>query len=520
MVRSNIFNECVYLETKNINKTDEENELLLYEIQLLNCDNVYITIGQANKKNRITCLPKSKQDSENDSENEENTIVYHLIYLMDGNDNELAICRIGVYEILSTKYQTFLDEEGDLMIENLKPLVFSFVNDEFLIKNNYVCNTNTGNNMGDSNSIELIEERVVEESVVAKIIARKQKPDIITIDTTSETIENETSLLSIYPKQTLEQYNEEYSKTYLTKPLEGDDQAIQWVRAYLLNEHFKIKDKGGAGDCLFYALASAINDYSITNKGNGVPVFSTQDVTSLREIISEKVTEADYDNYMTIYNDLSKQKKTLTREIKRYMEEHKRISDNFKQTTNDARRKELVIENKEIQKAVKSIEKQLLNVKEMLNEFKYMKSIRTFRDFKSFLLTSQYWGDEMAIGILQKHFNFKGIIMSQESFVNQIQNKPLPLREDTIKNMKNIIQCGSSSLGGIENPYFYIVLNYTGNHYQIVSYRNKEAFSFDEIPFTLKLAIVRGCMKQDLQSGYGKIEQFVGFRDKHIEMMF
>jgi hypothetical protein len=527
MVRSNIFDECVYLETKHINKRDEKSEMMLYEIELLNCNSVFITVGQPNKKNRLMCLPKA--DRENISsystkdENQENTIIYHLVYLMDGQDNETAICRIGVYEILETKYQTFLDEDGDLNIENLKPLFFSFVNEQFLIENNYNCKLPVEyveyDSQNSSSPIEVIKERIVEDSIEQSNEEATREESAANSESSDPTKYKE-SLLSIYPKQTLEQYNEEYSKTFLRKPMEGDEQAIQWVRAYLLNEYFKIKDKGGAGDCLFYALASAINNYSIENKSNGVPVFSNQDVSSLREIISENVTEEDYDNYMTIYNDLTRQKKNTTREIKKYMEEHKRISNNFKQTTNEARRKELVIENTEIKKSVKELEKQLINIKQMLNEFKYMKSIKTLRDFKSFLLTSQYWGDEMAIGILQKHFNFKAIIMSQENFVNQIQNKPLPLSEETIKNMKNIIQCGSSSLGGIENPYFYIILNYTGNHYQIVSYRDKEAFSFDEIPFTLKLAIVRGCMKQDLQAGYGKIEKFVEFRDEHIELMF
>lgn len=515
MVRSRIFDECVYLETKKINERDEQLDIQLYSVKILNCENVFIAVGGANKKSRKTCVKNeaSEVDDEYDNLYSDigNTLVYHLIYLMDGNDNETAVSRIGVYEITASKYQSFVDKDGDLIIDNLDPLLFKFVDSVFLSKYNYNCQI-------DPPVVSDIKDEIVRQE---ERIGEQTNNDVEVIDDENTSYINVSSepLVEIYPNQTLEQYNEEHTRAYLSKPLEGDEQAVQWVRAYLMNGNFKIKDKGGAGDCLFYALASAINNYSVNNKGNGVPVFSTQDVSTLREIVSDKVTEEDLDNYLTIYKGLDSQKKHISNEIKRYIDEHKRITDNFKQTTNDARRKELVIENKELKKRVKTLEGQLTEVKQMLAEFKYMKSIRTLRDFKSFITTSSYWGDEMAIGILQKHFNFKAIILSQDIFINSIQNVPLPLTEGFIKNMKNIIQCGSSSLG-LDDPYFYIALNYTGNHYQVISYRNKESFTFKDIPFTLKLAIMRGCMTRDLNAGYGNIKSFVDFRDDNIELMF
>lgn len=522
MVRSKIFNECIYLETKQINERDENIDIQLYKIKLLNCENVYITVGSSNKKHRKTCL-KQVVTTKNDDDytNDDNIIVYHPIYLMDSQDNEIVISRIGVYEIMKSKYNDFLDSDGDLLVDNLEPLLFSFITDEFLIKHKYSCSI-------EIQTIDDIKEQLVEnEQNIGKFLEKEAKEAKETKDDGRETppilLEKEADadkLLEIYPKQNIDQYNEEYTKVYLSKPLEGDENAIQWPRAYLLNKNFKIIDKGGGGDCLFCVLASAINDFSVNNKGNGIPVFSMQDVNTLRTIVSENVTENDYDNYVTIYKDLYEQKRVLTLEIKRFIEEHKHISDNFKQTTNEARRKELVLENKEIKRKVNELESQLKNVKEMLNEFKYMKSLKSLRDFKSYITSSNYWGDEMALGILQKHFNFKAIILSQQDFIKNTRAVSLPLTEGFVKNMKNIIQCGSTSLGGMDSPNFYIILNYTGDHYQIISYRNKEAFTFDEIPFSLKIAISKECMKQDLSAGYGKIKQFVDFRDTNIELMF
>lgn len=527
MVRSKIFNECVYLETKKINPRDAKTELQLYKLKILNCDNVYITVGTANKKNRSTCFTKEQKEKmaiDGGVNDINNNIVYHIIYLMDGRENDVAISRIGIYEVLETKYNSFIDADGDLILDHLTPLLFKYVTSEFIEKNNYYCKLAVPT-VDDINTQLVAESKVMDEIITLNDEAENggvgddvgdngdDNDDIIIIDDSDK-------MLTIYPKQTLEQYYDEYTKSYLSKPMEGDDQSIQWVRAYLMNPHFRIIDKGGAGDCLFYSLASAINDYSINNKSNSVPVFAKQDVHSLREVMSNSITENDFDNYITIYRDLNNRKAEITREIKHYIKEHKRITDNFNETTNDQRRKELINENKEVKKTVKQLENELTQTKKMLNEFKYMKSLRSLRDFKSFVLTSQFWGDEMAIGLLQKHFNFKAIVLSQENFISNVEKTSLPLSEKYVKNMNNIIQCGSSSLGGRENPYFYIILNFTGNHYQVVTYRKKEAFTFNEIPFSLKLAIIKGCMKQDLVSGYGKIENFAEFRDEHIELMF
>jgi hypothetical protein len=521
MVRSNIFNECVYLETKKVNSRDEKIELQLYNIKILNCDNIFITLGRFSKKNRQMCLTKLQRENVSLYDDNSNTIVYYPIYLMDKDDNELVICRIGVYEVLETKHDNFLDEDGDLIIEDLTPLLFNFVTETFLKENNYICQ----------------DAVLSHDDILSKVVENEKMIEVITIDDNNNNIDNvdtiedsvsniertyvpSDSLIDIYPKQTIEQYNDEVNKSYLSKPLESDEHAQQWLRAYLMNINYRIIEKGGCGDCLFYSLASAINDYSITNKSNGVPVFSVQDVSSLREILSENITEEQYDNYISLYKELNSSKNHLTREIKRYLEEHRRISEKFKNATTKLQQKELVIENNEIKKLIRSLEKELISTKEMLSEFKYMSSLKTIRDFKSFVLTSQFWGDEMSLGILQKYFNFKAVVLSQENFVKAIQNVPLPLTESIVNNMKNIIQCGSSSLGGLENPYFYIILNFTGSHYQLVTYRNKEAFTFNELPFGLKIRIMKECMRQDLEAGYGKIEQFVKFRDDNIEYMF
>jgi len=507
MVRSKIFEECVFLETRKINSRDDDEELSLYEIQLLNCNVVYITVGKSSKKKRHMCLPKSQRDMEA-TMNPENTLIYYPIYLMDGIDYESAIARIGIYEVVEKNHDSFVDEDGDLVIEKLDPLIFNFVSTTFLEINNYQC----------SRPIPVPTIEAINDSVVAEEDANGKALDDVVIITDEPTATE--TLIDIYPKQTVEHYYEELDRRYLSRPLESDGEAMQWTRSFFMNKYFKIKEKGGEGDCLFYSLASAINDYSKTNRGNGVPVFSHQSVTSLRERIADSLEESDYENYLAIYKQLKQNIKTTTIEIKRLLQEHSQIAELFKSTTLKEDRLRMVEENSEIKRNIILLENQLVSSNELIKEFRHMKSITSLRDFKAFVMTDRYWGDEMALGILQKYFNFKAIVLSQEQFVREVENTSLPLNETKIKNMKNIIQCGSSSLGGIETPYFYIILNFTGNHYQLITYRNRESFVFEELPLGVKIAIVRGCMRQDLSAGYGAIKSFVDFRDENIEFMF
>merc|ERR1711871_1481068 len=52
-------------------------------------------------------------------------IIYYPIYLIKKNTVDT---QIGIYEIISDQLPSLLDEDGDLDIDSLEPLLFSFVN--------------------------------------------------------------------------------------------------------------------------------------------------------------------------------------------------------------------------------------------------------------------------------------------------------------------------------------------------------------------------------------------------------
>ena len=46
---------------------------------------------------------------------------------------------------------------------------------------------------------------------------------------------------------------------------------------------------------------------------------------------------------------------------------------------------------------------------------------------------------------------------------------------------------------GVYKPKYYIISTYSGNHYELVTYKNKNIFSFYEIPYDILLNIKRSC---------------------------
>jgi hypothetical protein len=90
------------------------------------------------------------------------------------------------------------------------------------------------------------------------------------------------------------------------------------------------------------------------------------------------------------------------------------------------------------------------------------------------ILSNNYFADEMVINILQKHFEYKTIVLANHLLTSQntfVARTPV-----------------------IENPLFYVMVNYTnGNHYELIKYSadgtpaNKmSAFEYKEIPKRIK----------------------------------
>ena len=138
---------------------------------------------------------------------------------------------------------------------------------------------------------------------------------------------------------------------------------------------------------------------------------------------------------------------------------------------------------------------------ELLEEFRFMEDVDTLQDFKDIIKTCDFWGETWAISTLERILNIKLILLSEESY--------------TEKDYNNVLQCGQLNdtmleKDGVFNPDFYLILDYNGWHYKLITYKSRGAFSFLELPYDIKKLIVDKCMER--QAGpYAIIPDFIVF---------
>ena len=138
-------------------------------------------------------------------------------------------------------------------------------------------------------------------------------------------------------------------------------------------------------------------------------------------------------------------------------------------------------------------------VKQNMKEVSWMKNIRTLEDLKAFMLSCDFWADAWAIPKLEVLINTKFIILSSEFYKKGEYSK--------------VVNCGSFTPKEIEDrgyfkPKYYIIAEHTGDHYKLISYKNKKIFRFHEIPYKLKNMLVEQCMKSSGKSIYNYIPKF------------
>jgi predicted NAD-dependent protein-ADP-ribosyltransferase YbiA (DUF1768 family) len=81
--------------------------------------------------------------------------------------------------------------------------------------------------------------------------------------------------------------------------------------------------------------------------------------------------------------------------------------------------------------------------------------------------------------------------------------------------MHSVLNCGEINKQiqdkGVFNPDHYIIVTYSGNHYRLITYKNKRIFTFREIPYGIKVLIVNKCLERNSGSFY-LIEDFRNFK--------
>ena len=466
-----------YSEDKEIDMEDIGYSTVIYEYNLYN-KNIEIALGKIKHT-------YSKYD-----------IVHYPIYLIVNDEPK---SKIGVFEIDSKKIISNIDdndivdlEEGEIIIFITNSFLNKMLGSQHVINKIDIENENEQDTLDDDDinlneifNVENIEENVKKDDIFFMKEGVKGKD----IDNEGDNIFIENKNKEIEPlllEETLEISNND-NNNYKEKASNA------WIEKFMKSNHYSLIDNEGSGDCFFAVVRDAYES-----------IGKTTNIEKLRTILVNEVNEDIMNEYKQIYLNLE----TAYKEKEIEMKQIKKTTMVLK------KRKENIITKEDNEKLVNEVNELLNNyktasidksqIKDILQEFEFMKNIDNLDEFKEFIKTSNYWADTWAITTLEKKLNIKFIILSEESYNNNDTDSVMICGQLNDKELE--------SKGNFE-PDYYIITSYTGNHYKLVSYKNKTMLKFREIPYDIKTLIISKCLEKNA-GPYYIIKDFVDYKNK------
>jgi hypothetical protein len=445
MVLSKLDSDVSYPELKSVDSGDLKMEANLYQLEVKDID-VIIAVGNA--KNTY----------------EDKNILYFPIYLVKHNDK---VIQIGVYEIKASDYLSYLDKYNNLDIEKMEePLIYSFVTKEFLNKIRLkpeVPLHKIDKEEGETTESEGEEEEEEEEEIAEEYDIPEDRKDIfikIKGVPVPPLLKEETQKEA---KDIRERYHSSSKDT--------------WIDKFMKNHNYSIVDNEGGGECLFATIRDAFSS-----------IAQQTSTSKLRKKLAAEVTEKIFEGYKEQYDMYSASIVRDTNKIKELEQEYKQIQFRYGEVIDRDEKKSLVLYGKEVKDEYDRLVREKKVTSEMLKEYKFMKGIDNVEQFKKVVRHCDFWADTWALSTLERILNVKFILLSSESYKNGDE--------------KNVLQCGQLNDEILEQrgrftPEFYIMVEYTGNHYKLLGYKKKLIFKFSEIPYDIKKMIYDKCLEKN-----------------------
>jgi predicted NAD-dependent protein-ADP-ribosyltransferase YbiA (DUF1768 family) len=454
MVLSKLNKDVSYPEIKSVDYDDLKKEVNLYQIEV---SGIEIVIAVGNSKNTY----------------EDYDILYFPIYLVKQNNK---VTQIGVYEIVASDYISYLDDQNQLDVEKLnEPLIYNFVTKEMLMNLRMKPPSNEDNNIEDEEGEEEIDENT---KILDKYEIPESRKDIFVL------------IKGIQIPQMLREETKKGAKDIKDKY--KDSPSNNWVEQFMKNNNYSIIDNEGGGDCLFATIRDAFSS-----------IAQQTSVNKIRKKLADEATENIFLNYKEHYDMYNATIINDTNNIKQLEAEYISLKEKFINIIDRNEKKILM----EAAKKVKADHDRLVHEKkitaQILNEYKFMKGIDTLESFKKKIRSCDFWGETWALSTLERILNIKFINLSQEAYSS--------------KDVNNVLQCGQLNDSilenkGVFNPEFYIITEYNGYHYRLISYKKKMIFKFSEIPYDLKRMITDKCMEKNA-GPFSLIPDFKKFKE-------
>jgi hypothetical protein len=495
MVRSILDETINYTEIKTIAKDDINFDAVIYDT-IIDGKERTLAIGQA----QYTFSKKN--------------IIYFPIYLII---DESVADRVGVYELFEDELieKDIYDDDGDIKIKALrKPLYFSYISELLKTK--------------DRKALEKKEAEKAATEAAAEAAAEAAEATAKAAKTSAEAAKTSAESIKLSADKAL--LAAAISAESATKEVESVTSKVQYVEEannlpeYLKKHNYTLSNVKPDGNCLFAVIRDALKTQEInpiiqkihksfSYAHTGIEKMDIEnDVNSLRDFLSKRVTEGMYTNYKSLYAALFEERdKLIEISIIKIQElkdkeatikiRHKEIAEKFKLTSNIEEQTQLKIEADELainyrdiirEKKVEEVNLQELETGDKgLEYLEPLKDIDSFEKFKTYIKSNKFWGESWAISILEEILNIKLILLSEEKY---------DARQSISKstNFDNIIYCGDIInekfiTQGYFNPELYILVYHDGMHYQLIKYKNQGIFTFTELPTEIKNTIKKKC---------------------------
>ena len=471
MVVSRIDKSVNYPELKKVAVEDLSKEFNLFQVELPNLNmDIIIAIGSAKK------LFANKN------------ITYFPIYLVKHNNK---VIQIGVYETPTTNVMDYMDEEGEVNIERLdEPLLYTFATKEYMNKLRLVP---------ESEEIEKRKKALKEkEKEKPKDLNEKEK-DLKGKDKDKEKeilipqIRRDifTPRLSANIPPPLKPEGAKDAADFRAKYHEGDKDV--WIQKFMKNKNYGLLDNEGRGDCLFATIRDAFQS-----------IGQDTTVSRLRDKISREAKQGNFDEYKIRYDMYAKELADTKAQSIKLKKEYDDYKAKLVSTIDHNQRLIINAAAAKTYKSYNQLKAEHEFAKTNISDVLFMKDIKGLEDLKQFMRTCRFWGDVWTINTLERILNIKFIIMSSAIY------------DKGRGDLNNVLQCGGDvdpiieSRGEFE-PEVYIIIDHTGGHYKLITYKHKLIFSFNEIPYDVKRMIVDKCMERNAGI-FSLIPEFENFK--------
>ena len=465
MVYSNINSTIFYKEDGEIDNEDIGYESTLHEMEIYG-NNISIIFGKL----------KYQYVQRN--------VVYIPLYLVV---NQNVVKKIGVLEFEKEKALELYDDNNEIDVEkNFSPLLFDFFDENYVDRN--ASRMSKHEKEVDEKEEEQQEEQQLEQQEEEIIDTDEETNDTFSVKVAPSKISKESTKAShimkdgIFQKASsstasLKEESEQdaaaHQKEYQSKPRHN------WIQQYMKNTHYKIHDVERNGDCFFATLRDAYKQIGLVTT-----------VTKLRAIVAKEATTDIFQGHKQLYNDLhgtlveyerelKETKKLIEKDLKIRAEKSRDNKDDLRLVMNEMEK-----QKQKYKELLRSKQVTLSMIEDDVGNFANIQNVEQFREY---IQTSGFWADSWAIATLEKVLQLKVIVLSQRAYLEN--------------DVHNVLMCGDvhheiQSARTFE-PKHYIMTSFSGNHFQLVAYKDKRIFEFHEIPYHVKTLTINKCLERN-----------------------